>query len=205
MMRDPRFHLSKETVEQIESALEAEAQFVISQRNEQAAGWLANFFGATRTPANHTLLWKLVDARLAAEQSLICITWYRDTSDLPRIVAAIVKPAGYSDPADPHGYEHFGTVGQLQAYYGRAARPYLRDLLNSSKQTWIRAEAAKSLVEMNDRSGWRFFIEVINQRPSYKDQMVRWLGDHFSTVRNKDDAELLSFLEAKLSTASDGN
>lgn len=201
MMREPSFQLPAETVEQIATILQGEVDFVIAQRNEEAALWLANFAGVSRRPADRTLLWKLVDAGLATEQSLICITWFREPADLPRIVS-IVKQATYSNSSDPHGYEHSGTVGHLQTEYGTVARPYLRDLLESSKQTWVRTAAAKGLVEMNDPAGWQFFLEAVSKSPFYKDEMVRWLGDRFPSLRNTDDAALLSLLQTRVSASS---
>ena len=70
-----------------------------------------------------------------------------------------------------------------------------------SKQTWVRTAAAQGLVQLNDRAGWEFFIGVVRQRPFYRDEMVRWLGDVFSVVRDADDAAIITFLESRLATA----
>jgi hypothetical protein len=204
MLRDPAFHLPPDQVEHMASSLEADVDFVIQQRNESAAWWLANFFGAARRPADRSLLWKLVDGGLATEQSLICITWFRNPTDLPRITE-IVKQASYSSPDDPRGYKHSGVVSHLETHYGSAAQPYLRDILAASKQTWVRTAAAQGLVKMDDRAGWQFFIQVVNERPFYRDEMVRWLKDQFPSVRNSSDAELLRFLESSASTANSGS
>ena len=198
MMDQPFFHLPSETLARISSAIQADVDFVVAQKNEKAARWIATFLGSTRPPASRALLWKLIDAGLATEQSLICITWIRDPADLPRI-AAIVKQDNRSDP---HGYEHSSVVMHMQTQYGTMARPYLRDILASSKQTWVRTSAAQGLVQMNDRAGWEFFIEVIRQRPFYRDEMVRWLGDLFPEIRGKDDSTIVPFLESKMTTAT---
>jgi hypothetical protein len=89
----------------------------------------------------------------------------------------------------------------MQTQYGTVARPYLRDILAFSKQTWVRTAAAQGLVQLNDRAGWEFFIGVVRQRPFYRDEMVRWLGDVFSVVRDADDAAITTFLESRLATA----
>ena len=75
-------------------------------------------------------------------------------------------------------------------------------LLASSKQTWIRTEAAKGLVQMNDRAGWNFFVDVVRQHPFYGDEMVRWLGNNFPAIRDADDAAMIAFLESKSATAT---
>lgn len=129
IMRDPYFHLPAETVAQIASALQSEVDFVVAQKNDKAAWWIANFLGQTRPPVGRVLLWKLMDAGLATEQTLSCITWFHDPSDLPRI-ADIAKQY---NPSDPYGYAHSGVVMQMQTQYGTVALPYLRDILASSK------------------------------------------------------------------------
>lgn len=198
IMRDPYFHLSAETVAQIASALQSEVDFVVAQKNDKAAWWIANFLGQTRPPIGRALLWKLIDAGLAAEQSLICVTWFHDPSDLPRLTAVVKQDS----PSDPHGYGHSSVVMDMQTQYGTVAQPYLRDILASSKQTWVRTAAAQGLVQMNDRAGWEFFIGVVRQHPFYGDEMVRWLGGVFPAIHDADDAAIITFLTSKLATAT---
>jgi len=96
-------------------------------------------------------------------------------------------------------------VMHMQTEYETIARPYLRDILASSKQTWVRTEAAQGLLQMNDRAGWEFFIDVVRQRPFYRDEMVRWLGDVFPVIRDADDDAVITFLESKVATATAQN
>ncbi|MGC1499365.1 MAG: hypothetical protein WA800_05160 [Terriglobales bacterium] len=198
IMRDPYFHLPAETVAQAVGALQSEVDFVVAQKNDKAAWWIANFLGQTRPPVGRVLLWKLKDAKLATEQSLICVTWFQDPSDLPQL-AEIAKQ--YS-PSDPHGYAHSSVVMHMQTQYGTVALPYLRDILASSKQTWVRTSAAQGLVQMNDRAGWEFFIDMVRQRPFYRDEMVRWLGEVFPVIRNADDVAISTFLTSRLSNTT---
>jgi hypothetical protein len=198
IMRDPYFHLSAETVAQTARALQAEVDFVVAQKNDKAAWWIANFLGQTRPPVGRVLLWKLIDAGLATEQSLICVTWFHDPSDLPQL-AGIAKQY---NPSDPHRYAHSSVVMDMQTQYGTVALPYLRDILASSKQTWVQTAAAQGLVQMNDRAGWEFFIGVVRQRPFYRDEMVRWLGQVFPMTRDADDAAIITFLTSRLANAT---
>lgn len=198
ILRDPYYGLPPETLAQIASALQADIDLIVSQSNEKAAWWVANFLGATRPPNGRELLWKLIDAGLAEEQTLICVAWYKNPSDLPRLTA-IVKQ---DNPTDPHGRSHSGIVMHFGSEYGDIARPYLRDLLATSQQTWVRTAAAKDLVQMNDPAGWEFFIGVIHQRPFYRDEMVQWLGDNFPAIRGADDPAIVTFLESRLSTTT---
>jgi len=199
LLRDSHYGLPSDTVARIEHALQADVDFVIGQKNENAAQWMAQFLASVGTLAGRPLLWKLVEARLAAEQSMICLTWLHDSSDLPRLTA-IVKQ---KDASDPPGYDsHAAVVGNMLTNYRTLARPCLRDILASSKQPFVRATAAQGLAEMNDRAGWEFFLDVVRQRPFYRDEMVRWLGDRFPTIRSADDAALIAFLQSKIATAT---
>jgi len=199
LLRDPSYRLPPDTVARIEHALQADVDFVIAQKNENAAGWIAQFLASAGPVAGRPLLWKLVEARFATEQSMICLTWLHDPSDLPRLTA-IVKE---KDASDPPGYDsHAGVVGNMYTNYGTVARPYLRDILASSKQPFVRAAAAQALAEMNDPAGWEFFLDVITQRPFYRDEMVRWLSDRFPTTRSADDTALIAFLRSKMATAT---
>ena len=197
-LRDSHFGLSPDFVALIEGALRGDVDFIIAQRNEKAAWWMANFFGQTRPAGGREVLWKMDGAGLATEQSLICITWFRDPADLPRL-ASIAKQY---DSSDPYGYKHSGFVEELGTEYGRVARPYLRDILESSKQVWVRTEAAKALVLMDDRAGWEFFAGLLKQRPFFWKEMVQWLRDSFPAIRNADDAEILHFLESRATSAT---
>jgi hypothetical protein len=197
ILRDPHFGLSTDTVSRIADALTDEVDFIISQRNDKAAWWIANFLGQARPAMGRELLWKLVAAGLSTEQSLSCITWFHDPSDLP----GLARIAKQYDSSDPYGYKHSSFVMELQTEYGAVARPYLRDILASSKQVWVRTAAAKALVLMDDRAGWQFFVGVLKQRPSYRGEMVQWLRDAFPAIRNADDAEMRNFLESKATSA----
>jgi hypothetical protein len=197
MLRQPYFGLSPGDLTQISQAVQAEIDAVIAQRNEKAASLLAQFLASTPPPVGRPMLWRLIDAGLATEQSMICVTWYQDKSDLPRLTA-ILKQKKASDPT---GREHNSVTTDLQRY-GLAARPYLRELLVSSNQTWVRTAAAKGLVQLNDRAGWEFFIGVINDRPFYRGEMVQWLGDIFPSLRGANDATILSYLDSRLASSS---
>jgi hypothetical protein len=197
-LRDPHFGLSAASVARIEGALRGDIPFIIAQRNDKAAWWIANFLGETRPASGREELWELVGAGLAKEQSLSCITWFRDPADLSRLASI----AEQYDSSDPYGYKHSGFVEELGTEYGTVARPYLRDILASSKQTWVRTEAAKALVLMDDRAGWEFFAGVLKQRPFYRDEMARWLRDSFPAIRDADDVGILHFVESRATRAT---
>lgn len=55
---------------------------------------------------------------------------------------------------------------------------------------------------MNDRAGWEFFIDMVRQRPFYRDEMVRWLGEVFPVIRNADDVAISTFLTSRLSNTT---
>ena len=199
LLRDSHYGLPSDTVARIELALQAGVDSVIDQKNENAAGWMAQFLASVGPVAGRPLLWKLAEAHLATEQSMICLTLLHDPSDLPRLTAMVKQ----KDASDPPGYDsHAGVVRNMQTTYGNLARPYLRDILVSSKEPFVRTAAAQGLAEMNDRVGWEFFLNVIKQRPFYRDEMVRWLGDRFPTIRTVDEATLIAFLQSKIANAT---
>jgi len=101
-------------------------------------------------------------------------------------------------PNEALGYM-FGSRGNIVA---PIAAKYLRDILASSQQTWVRTAAAQGLVQLNDHAGWVFFIGVVEQRPFYRDEMVRWLGDQFPAIQNAVDPQIIRFLKSKLASAT---
>jgi len=198
-LRNPYFKLPDATLAKMDTAVRESLDVVIAQRNNEAAWSIANYLGQTRFSGSRDMLWRLIDAQLASEQSLICVTWFRDSSDLPRL-SAIAKTY---DAGDPHGYQHSSVVMHMQTQYGSAARPYLREILNSSKQTWVRTAAAQGLVQLNDRAGWGFFADMIREKPFYRDEMMRWLGNLYPDLRDADDATAADRIHARIAAASD--
>lgn len=197
VLRQPYFGLSPTDLAKISAALSPAVDVVIAQSNEKGAQSLADIVGAMQVPGGRTLLWKLIEANLAVEQSMICVAWYKDPADLPRLAAILSQ----YDSADPHGYKHSGVVGDLERQFGNAARPYLRELLATSKQTWVKTAAAKGLVSMNDRAGWAFFVNVVNGNEFYRRELIQWLRDSFPELRGADEAVILNFLEARLAAS----
>lgn len=71
-LRDAGHDLPRDTIARINGAMQEEVEFVISQKNDNAARWLAQFLAKVEPATGRPLLWKLVEAHLATEQSLIC-------------------------------------------------------------------------------------------------------------------------------------
>jgi hypothetical protein len=188
------FELGKPTRLKLSRAREASVQRVLEQRNERAAADLVQFLSQTKTPEAHEQIWRFVTAHLAEEQSLICITWVKDPSDLPRITALLTT----YDEADPAGSRKSSVLYGMKGY-GAAAQPYMRTILSNSRQTWVRTSAAQQLALLNDVAGWQFFRKIIDERPRYRDQMIRWLKDNFPEIKNADEAAIAAFLDRKIS------
>jgi hypothetical protein len=94
---NPIYRLRDTSAERIRRSLEEAVEAVVEQKNERGALWLARYLPVPNASTAHAALWKLIDARLALEQSLICLTWLHDTQDLPRIAGIVEK----YDTADP--------------------------------------------------------------------------------------------------------
>jgi hypothetical protein len=194
LLSDPAFGLGAGTIHNVSQSLDSSVDHVVSQRNEKAAWWLANYFGQKRTAETHQLLWKIADANLAVEQSLICITWFKNASDLPKLTTVTET----YDPDDPHGYRH-ASIAEGIGSYGQVALPYLQRLLQNSRQTWVRTSTAKGLVSMNDPVGFQFFIAMLKDKPFYANELIGWLKETFPTLKTADDSRMMAFLEEKIS------
>lgn len=194
VLKNPYYRLSSAVVRRLDAGAEQAVDVVIAQKNEKAASWLAQYLAVSKLASAHELLWKLAN-NVGSEQVLICIAWLHNPADLPRL-AAIVEQY---DPADAHGYKNSGVVNDLRAAYGNAARPYFQDILDKSRQIWVRVAAAKELTLMGDSAGYRFFIDMLEQQahPFYHDEMVRWLQGAFPVIQNADDAHILAFLKSR--------
>ncbi len=191
VLREKPYGLRTATLNKVNNYLGASLDRIVEQKNEAAALWLAQFLSRSKSPSSGYSLWGLVDAHLATEESLICITWLRNPSDLPKLVAIVET----NDPSDPYGYQHEAVVGNLFTGYGDIVRPYLREILDKSKQVWVRVSAAKELALMNDSAGNQFFISTLQQHPFYHDEMLRWLRDTFPSIHDVDETKVLTFLE----------
>jgi hypothetical protein len=197
LLSDPSFRLGAETMHNVSQSLDSSVGHVVSQRNEKAVWWLANYFGQKRTAETHQSLWKMADANLAVEQSLICITWFKAASDLPKLTTVTET----YDPDDPHGYRHASVADGIGSY-GQIALPYLHRLLLNSRQTWVRTSTAKALVSMNDPAGFQFFIAMLKDKPFYTNELIDWLKDTFPTLKTADDSRITAFLQEKISHAN---
>jgi hypothetical protein len=197
LLSAPSFGLGPETMHNVSRSLDSSVDHVVGQRNEKAAWWLANYFGQKRTAQTHQSLWKMADANLAVEQSLICITWFKDASDLLKLTTVTET----YDPDDPHGYRR-ASVAEAIGSYGQIALPYLHRLLQNSRQTWVRTSTAKALVSMNDPAGFQFFIAMLKDKPFYTKELIGWLKDTFPTLKKADDSRITAFLQEKISHAN---
>lgn len=195
LLSDPAFGLGAETMHNVSRSLDSSVDHVVSQTNEKGAWWLANYFGQKRTAETHQLLWKIADANLAVEQSLICITWFKDASDLPKLTTVTEA----YDSGDPHGYRH-ASVAEGIGSYGGVAIPYLHRLLQNSRQTWVLTSTAKELVSMDDPDGFQFFIAMLKDKPFYTKELSGWLKEMFPVLNTADDSRMIAFLEEKISS-----
>jgi hypothetical protein len=194
VLSQPYYHLEPAAAHNIQTSLEKAVDVVIAQRNEKAASWLAQYLATSKSEMAHEQLWKLADANLAAEQTLSCISLLHDPADLPKIMKVVET----FDPADPFGDNNSGIVGNLRYGYGDAIRPYMRHILKTSRQVWVRVAAAKELVLMGDSAGYPFFLETLHAHPFYHDELVRWLQDVFPTMRKADEATMAKFLQSQM-------
>jgi hypothetical protein len=172
----------------------------LAQRNDSAAHDVLMWLGTQKTARAHEDVWRFVNAHLAEEQALICVSWFHDPADLPKLTKILTSPA----EGDPHGMSRAGVVGDMGHEYGAASRPYMRQILTDSHQDFVRTAAAQQLVSMNDVAGYQFFRSMIDNHPFYYDEMVRWLKDQFPEIRSAGRQGMADFLERKIRESSNG-
>jgi hypothetical protein len=187
------FTLDEQTRRELSRAQQISVERVLVQRNERAASDLVQFLSQAKTPEAHDQIWRFVSAHLAEEQSLICITWVKDPSDLPRLAAIL---STYDD-SDPNGSRRAAVFYGMKGY-GAAAHPYFRDILSDSRQAFVRTSAAQELALMNDPAGWQFFRKTIDERPFYHNEMIRWFKDNFPEIKNADESAISAFVDRKI-------
>ncbi len=91
---DPQQALPAEARSRAENALLRSVEHVVRIADVQTLTDFAAALGSVHDTRARDVLWNLFERNVAAEQSLIAITWHKDLRDLPRLGALLVAPAG---------------------------------------------------------------------------------------------------------------
>jgi hypothetical protein len=159
---------------------------------------LAEFLGTVKAKAARDLLWQMAGGSGGDNgQALIALTWIADPDDLPRLGGLLVNPG----EGNKIGGNLPTLVYSLMKAYGDNAIPYLEKAIADSPFVFVRLQSAEQLATHGSPIAFRFFLDTVNQNPSYKAEAVRWLRDQFpkDISPTSDDAAVVAFLKTRLS------
>ena len=146
---------------------------------------LALALGSIKTDASREMLWRMVEAGAAAEQSKIALTWIGDARDLPRL-------AGSMDVSLPYSLHHA---------YGDAALPWLKKAARETNQPVLRQACARELVIAGEPEGFYYLLQAMDEMPSFRREAVQFVRDRFPELRDANEGKVLDFVKTRAVTA----
>jgi hypothetical protein len=146
---------------------------------------LALALGSIKRDASREILWRMVEAGEAAEQSKIALTWIGDARDLPRL-------AGSMDVSLPYS---------LHQAYGDAALPWLKKAARETNQPVLRQACATELVIAGEPEGFYYLLQAMDEMPSFRREAVQFLRDRFAELRDANEGKVLDFVKTRAVTA----
>jgi hypothetical protein len=149
---------------------------------------LAEALGSIKTDASRELLWLMIETGKSEAQSRIALTWIGDARDLPRLAGLLT---GINDSSLPYS---------LHRAYGDAALPLLRQAARDTTQIGLRMACARELALAGEPDGFRFLLQAMDEKPSYKQDALQFLRDYFPGMRDQNEDVLLAFLKTKAGT-----
>jgi hypothetical protein len=170
------------------------AESIVLTGDSQSVVDVAALLGGLHDDASHELLWNFASRKVAYEETLIAITWFKDPSDLPRLASLLNAPV----KDDAKSRDLASLPGALLRAYGKEALPVLEDAVVNSGYAFVRTGCARELVQQNRPAGFAFLIDAIEQKRFYKPEMMTFLRQQFPELKNADDEGTLAFLRQRL-------
>jgi hypothetical protein len=137
--------------------------------------------GSIKTQASRDMLWRMIREGKAAGQSKIALTWIGDARDLPRLAAVM-------DASLPYSLHHA---------YGDAALPWLEKAGRETSQPAVRKACGEELAIAGEPEGFQFLLQAMDETPSFRPEVLRFVRDRFPDLRNADDGKILEFLKQR--------
>jgi hypothetical protein len=132
----------------------------------------------------------------AHEQALIALTWIGDAQDLPRLAELFIQPGD----ADKYGRDLASLPYSLVRAYGDATVPYLERAVSESPYAFVRTQSAEELALRGRPVAFQFFLDAVENRRFYKQELVGWVKTHFpnEVPGSADDAIVIAFLKTRM-------
>ncbi len=169
----------------------------LAKRGRSVLQPLAAYLGSVKGKTAREPLWLVAERPEAEhEQALIALCWIGDPRDLPRLSNILLKPGD----KDKYGADISSLPNSLILAYGDSALPYLEKALTQSPYAFVRTQCAQQLALKGSSSGFRFFLDAIENKRFYKDEMITWLKDSFADKisTNADDKAVVAFLNSRV-------
>jgi hypothetical protein len=177
------------------AVLEAAPELI--ERSSEVSQILAEYLGGIKSPGSRHLLWQVAGRpEPAHEQALIALTWIGDAQDLPRLAELFIQPGD----ADKYGRDLASLPYSLVRAYGDAAVPYLERAVSESPYAFVRTQSAEELALRGRLVAFQFFLDAVENRRFYKQELVGWLKTHFpnEVPGSADDAIVIAFLKTRM-------
>jgi hypothetical protein len=192
-LSDPQQPLQPEARLRAESALLGAADHVVRTGNAEMLNSFAVTLGSVHNERAREILWNFVERNVAAEQSLIAISWHKDPRDLPRLGALLVAPV----VGDSRSYELTSIPYALRNSYGEAAVPFLESAIKDSRYVFVRTNCARELVIAGRPAGFAFIADAIERNRFYKPEMVEFVRGRFPELKGADEGAVLGFIKRR--------
>ncbi len=189
---DPKETLPAESRSRAENALLRAVEHVVRIADAQTLTDFAAALGSVHDARARDILWNLFERNVAAEQSLIAITWHKDLRDLPRLGALMVAPA-----CDATSRQLGSIPYALRNSYGDAAVPFLESAIKDSGNVWVRTGCARELVVAGRPAGFAFIVDAMEGNRTYKQEMIQFVRDRFPELKAANEAEVVAFAKAR--------
>ena len=174
-----------------DALIDAEGQ-VVGLGNREIANTYAAVLGSMKDDRAGKILWSFVERDIAHEQAIIALAWLHSPADLPKLALKAFPPSALPGDSGPTS-----LPGALRYSYGDAALPYIEEMLQRSPYVFVRTGSARELVNAGRPSGFAFIVDAIQQNRSYRGEMIQFLRDRFSEIRQGDDAAALHLAQSK--------
>jgi hypothetical protein len=192
-LSDPQQPLQGEAKTRAENALLRTVEQVVKVADLQTQTDFAAALGSVHATRARDVLWSLFERKIAAEQSLIAITWHKDPRDLPRLGALLSAPIA----GDPMNRELASIPYALRNSYGEAAVPFLESAIRDSGYVWVRVNSARELVMAGRPAGFAFMVDAMEGNRPYKREMIEFVRERFPELKGAEEAAVLGFVKAR--------